>query len=139
MEMRACALDPSSSLSQVWEFERGILYQYGYNRVSLAQRKRKASAARGAGPNGSGFGDAQTKLCLARKLNEIIDRQGLNQGEVAQLLGMPQPRISSIRNYKLRGISLQRLLVALTALGQRIEIVVTPSSQASRARINVAA
>jgi hypothetical protein len=30
---------------------------------------------------------------------------------------MPQPKISAIRNYKLQGISLERLMHALTALG----------------------
>jgi predicted XRE-type DNA-binding protein len=44
---------------------------------------------------------------------------------------MPQPKVSVIGNYKLRGISLLRLLLALAALGQHVEIVVTPSSWAS--------
>ncbi len=83
--------------------------------------------------------DADAKEHLARKLNEIIDGEGLNQAAVANLLGMPQPKVSAIRNYKLRGISLQRLLLALTALGQHVEIVVTPSSHVSLARIDVAA
>jgi hypothetical protein len=30
---------------------------------------------------------------------------------------MPQPKISAIRNYKLQGISLERLMHALTAWG----------------------
>jgi len=85
------------------------------------------------------YRDAHAKEHLARKLNDIIDREGLNQAAVANLLGMPQPKVSAIRNYKLRGISLQRLLLALTALGQHVEIVVTPSSHASHARIDVAA
>ena len=83
--------------------------------------------------------NAKAKERLAKKLNEIVQRQGLNQGEIAELLGMPQPKVSAIRNYKLNGISLQRLLVALTALGQHVEIVVRPSTHASPARINVAA
>jgi Helix-turn-helix domain len=52
---------------------------------------------------------------------------------------MPQPKISAIRNYKLRGISLERLMQALTAPGQRIEIVVSPANRAAPARIKVAA
>ena len=97
------------------------------------------SSDRAVVSNARGFGDAHAKQPLARKLNEIIDTQGLSQAEVARLLRMPQPKVSAIRNYKLRGISLQRLLVALTALGQHIEIVVTPSSHALPPRINVAA
>jgi predicted XRE-type DNA-binding protein len=55
------------------------------------------------------------------------------------MLGMPQPKVSAIQNYKLRGISLERLMQALTALGQRVEIVVSPSSRKSPPRIDVAA
>ncbi len=43
------------------------------------------------------------------------------------------------RHYKIRGISLERLMQALTALGQNVEIVVTPSKKKSAARIAVAA
>lgn len=52
---------------------------------------------------------------------------------------MPQPKISAIRNYKLQGISLGRLMHALTALGQHVEIVVTPSRRGAPAGIKVAA
>ena len=76
---------------------------------------------------------------LARKLNDIVESRELSQSEVARLLAMPQPKVSAIRNYKLSGISLQRLMCALTALGQHVEIVVRPSSPTTRARIDVAA
>jgi len=52
---------------------------------------------------------------------------------------MPQPKVSAIRNYRLRGISLERLMQALTALGQHLEIKVMPSTGRSPARIDVAA
>lgn len=88
------------------------------------------------------FPDAEeltAKTILAKMINDIVLRRGLTQLEAAALLGMPQPKISAIRNYKLRGISLERLMQALTALGQRIEIVVSPASRAAPARIKVAA
>lgn len=87
------------------------------------------------------FPDAEeltAKTILAKMINDIVLRRGLTQVEVAALLGMPQPKISAIRNYKLRGISLERLMQALTALGQRIDIVVSPASHAAPARIEVA-
>ena len=89
-----------------------------------------------------GFPDAEelsAKAILAKKINDIIESRGLAQLQVAKLLGMPQPKISAIRNYKLRGISLERLMQALTALGQHVEIIVTPSQGDARARIDVAA
>ena len=89
-----------------------------------------------------GFDDAQelsAKAILALKLNELIDAQALNQIQAAEVLSMPQPKISAIRNYKLQGISLERLMHALTALGQRVEIVVRPSRRGAPAGIKVAA
>jgi predicted XRE-type DNA-binding protein len=52
---------------------------------------------------------------------------------------MSQPKVSSIKNCKLRGISLERLMQALLAMGQQVEIVVTPSRQVGGASIRVAA
>jgi predicted XRE-type DNA-binding protein len=89
-----------------------------------------------------GFLDAEeltAKTILAKKINDILEARGVTQFAAAELLAMPQPKISAIRNYKLRGISLERLMQALTALGQHIEIVVTPSSRKAPARIDVAA
>jgi predicted XRE-type DNA-binding protein len=89
-----------------------------------------------------GFPDAEeltAKAILAKKINDILHDRGLTQTGAARLLGMPQPKVSALRNYQLRGISLERLMQALTALGQRVEIVVTPSTQRAPARIDVAA
>ena len=89
-----------------------------------------------------GFPDAEeltAKTILAKKINDILERRALAQVDAAVLLGLPQPKVSAIRNYKLRGISLERLMQALTALGQHVEIVVRPSNGRTRARIDVAA
>lgn len=89
-----------------------------------------------------GFADAEelsAKTILAKKINDIVEQRRLTQEQVAQVLDMHQPKISAIRNYKLRGISLERLMQALTALGQHVEIVVSPSSKREPARIDVAA
>ena len=69
------------------------------------------------------------RAILAVKINKLIERRNLSQAEAAGILGMPPPKISSIRNYKLQGISLERLMHALTALGQYVEIVVRPSTR----------
>lgn len=75
---------------------------------------------------------------MASKLNELLDANGLSQSAAAHLLGMPQPKVSAIRNYKLRGISLERLMQALLALNQQVEIVVKPSGKAGSRSIRVA-
>jgi predicted XRE-type DNA-binding protein len=84
-------------------------------------------------------GELTAKTILAKKINDILAGRGLTQTEAAALLGMPQPKVSAIRNYKLQGISLERLMQALTSLGQRVEIVVSPANKRTAARIDVAA
>jgi len=90
-----------------------------------------------------GFADAeerQTKLKLAYALNEIVEARRLTQGAAATLLGLSQPKVSALRNYKLEGFSVERLMTLLTALDQDIEIVIRkkPRSRAA-ARISVVA
>jgi predicted XRE-type DNA-binding protein len=88
------------------------------------------------------FPDAEelsAKAILAKKINDIVLRRRLTQIATAELLGMAQSKVSAIRNYKLRGISLDRLMQALTALGQHVAIVVSPSNRSAPARIDVAA
>lgn len=62
---------------------------------------------------------------IATKLNELIDSRRLSQAEAGGVMGMTQPKVSAIRHLKLTGISLTRLLQALAALGQHVDIVVS--------------
>jgi predicted XRE-type DNA-binding protein len=79
------------------------------------------------------------KRILAARLNSLLDERSINQKAAGQVLGMPQPKISAIRNYKLNGISLERLLQALADLGQHVDIVIRPSTPEVPAGIRVAA
>ena len=74
----------------------------------------------------------RAKLELAARVNGVLDSRGLNQIEAGRLLGMSQPKISALRNYKLRGISLERLLEVLADLGEDVEIVVSSSGRTPR-------
>jgi predicted XRE-type DNA-binding protein len=84
--------------------------------------------------------ERQTKLRLAYALNEVMDAQRLTQTAAATRLGLNQPKVSALRNYKLEGFSVERLMALLNALDQDIEIVIRkkPRSRAA-ARINVVA
>ena len=87
-----------------------------------------------------GFADAEqlsAKAVLAMKINRILDARGLGQTDAAALIGLPQPKISAIRNYKLRGISLERLMHALVALDQTVEIVVRARDRSRHVGIHV--
>lgn len=66
--------------------------------------------------------ELQTKLRLAYAINEIVVGRRLTQAGAAELLGVPQPKISSLKNYKLEGFSVERLMTFLTALDRDIEI-----------------
>ena len=85
-------------------------------------------------------GERQTKLRLAYALNAVIDAQRLTQDEAAKRLGLNQPKVSALRNYKLEGFSVERLMTLLNALDRDIEIVIRkkPRSRVA-ARISVVA
>jgi predicted XRE-type DNA-binding protein len=90
-----------------------------------------------------GFADAderQTKARLALAINRILERRRLSQTQAAQRLGVNQPKISALSNYRLEGFSVEGLMHFLNALGRDVEIVIR-SKPASRraARIIVTA
>ena len=74
-----------------------------------------------------GYGDADEMLIRAQlvtKIGEIIKRKGLTQTQAAQLLGMPQPKLSNLLSGRFRGFSERRLIDCLTKLGRDVQIVV---------------
>ncbi|MGH7784612.1 MAG: helix-turn-helix domain-containing protein [Candidatus Binatia bacterium] len=90
-----------------------------------------------------GFADArerQAKTRLALELNKILKSRKLRQVDAAKLLGVPQPKISALANYRLDGFSVERLMDFLTSLDRDIEIVIRPrSARAGAGQISVVA
>ena len=90
-----------------------------------------------------GYPDAaerQAKLHLAYALNQVLDERKLSQAEAAKVLGVTQPKVSALRDYKLAGFSVERLMNLLTALDQDIEIVIRRKPRSRKAaRISVVA
>jgi len=90
-----------------------------------------------------GFADAgerQTKVRLAFAINQILERRKLPQAKTAPLLGINQPKISALSNYRLEGFSVERLMHFLNALDQDVEIVIRTKPNSRRgARIVVTA
>jgi len=70
--------------------------------------------------------ERQTKTRLALAINRIIKDQGLKQVDAARLLGVPQPKVSALVNYRLDGFSVEKLMDFAVALGRDVEIVVRP-------------
>lgn len=68
------------------------------------------------------------KSDLAIQINRIIAQMGWTQKKAAGILGIDQPKISALKNGRLGGFSLERLLSFLRALDQDIDIVVRPKT-----------
>jgi predicted XRE-type DNA-binding protein len=84
--------------------------------------------------------ERQTKLRLAHAINSVIERLRLTQNAAAARLGVNQPKVSALANYKLEGFSVERLMSFLTALDQDVEIVIRKKpSLRKAARISVVA
>ncbi len=84
-------------------------------------------------------GEMLVKAQLVTKIREIIKRRHLTQSAAAQLLGMPQPRVSKMLRGQFRGISEDRLMRCLAALGQDVQIVVKPARRGGMGSLSVAA
>src|SRR5438445_12882685 len=68
--------------------------------------------------------EKRVKVQLAVALNQIIQKRRLSQATAAKALGVNQPKISALTNYRLDGFSVERLMNFLTALGRDVEIVI---------------
>jgi predicted XRE-type DNA-binding protein len=91
-----------------------------------------------------GFIDAEerkTKVRLAFAINQILGQRGITQTEAARRLGINQPKVSALANYRLEGFSVERLMHFLNALGRDVEIVIRvkpPSRRAARTFVTAA-
>lgn len=86
---------------------------------------------RGSEDGFAGFPDApamSAKLRLAGQINRLLDERKLSQMAAAKILGVGQPKVSALRNYRLAGFSLERLMRFMKALGQDVHIIPRSSS-----------
>lgn len=84
--------------------------------------------------------ERQTKVRLATAINQLLNHRSLSQTAAGRQLGISQPKVSALLNYKLEGFSVERLMRFLTALDQDIQIVIRNKPQSRRsARIVVTA
>jgi predicted XRE-type DNA-binding protein len=83
--------------------------------------------------------DLLVKAELVAKIIQETERRHLTQSQAAVLLGIDQPKISALKQGKLSGFSIERLIRFLLLLGRDVEITVKqrPKSR-SAARLRVA-
>ena len=83
--------------------------------------------------------ETKLKVELATRLNELIELRGMSQSEAAAKIGTSQSKVSQISRYKLTNVSVGRLLYALVALEQHIDIVISPAEERATPGVRVAA
>ncbi len=64
------------------------------------------------------------KAELALRIARLLDARRITQAQAAELLGVDQPKVSSLLRGRLAGFSTDRLMRFLVLLGQDVEIVV---------------
>ena len=83
-------------------------------------------------------GELDIKVRLAVEIVRLINTRRLSQVEAAAVLDINQPKVSALKNYKLDGFSVERLMTFLLALGQDVEIrIKARRSSTSRGRLIV--
>ena len=73
--------------------------------------------------------DLLAKAELATKIIAEIQRRRLTQSRAAAILGIDQPKVSALKQGKLSGFSIERLMRFLLLLGRNIEIIVKRRSR----------
>lgn len=81
--------------------------------------------------------EMQVKAELAHQIALIIKSRHLTQQKAAELLGMPQPKLSEMLRGKFRGISQAKMMECLNRLGRDVDIVVRKSSHRSLGHTHV--
>ena len=83
--------------------------------------------------------DLLAKAELAAKIIAEIQRQRMTQIQAAVVLGIDQPKVSALKQGKLSGFSIERLMRFLLRLGRDVEITVKSKPRSgSTARRRVA-
>jgi predicted XRE-type DNA-binding protein len=83
--------------------------------------------------------DLLAKAELAAKIIAEIQRRRLTQSQAAAILGIDQPKVSALKQGKLSGFSIERLMRLVLRLGRDIGITVKARTRSgSGARLRVA-
>ena len=74
--------------------------------------------------------ELKLKADLMRCIADIVAAQGLTQAAAGTVVGMDQPRMSALLGGKITKFSVERLVRALNALGQDVEVRIKPARKA---------
>jgi predicted XRE-type DNA-binding protein len=80
-----------------------------------------------------GAAEKHAKIELAVAINQLLKKRALTQRDASRLLKCTQPEVSSLKNYKMKLFSLERLLEFLFCLGQDVEITIRKKARSRKA------
>lgn len=73
--------------------------------------------------------ELKLKAAIVGEINSILRHRHLTQVQASELLGLTQPKISALKNGRLRGFSLEKLLELMVKLDRDVEISFSKSSK----------
>jgi predicted XRE-type DNA-binding protein len=77
------------------------------------------------------------KIALARAFTNVVRKRDLTQTEAANIVVTDQSEVSKILSGRLRGVSVDRLIRMLAALGRDIDISIAAPKKNRRGKIRV--
>lgn len=78
--------------------------------------------------------ELKLKAAVVGQINSILRHRSLTQVQASELLGLTQPKISALKNGKLRGFSLEKLLEIMLKLDRDVEIGFSKSTKKDGSR-----
>jgi predicted XRE-type DNA-binding protein len=78
----------------------------------------------------AGARDHLLKAQLAAEIRRLIARRGSTQAEIAEVIGLDQPKVSHLMRGRLSGFSVGRLFEILNRLGHRVEVRISQEEYA---------
>lgn len=81
--------------------------------------------------------ELKTKLVLAVRLIERIKALHLKQSEIGSRLGLAQPNVSALLNYRLDNFSSEKLVEFFNALGYNVDFLIRPAIGVQRGSTQV--
>lgn len=81
--------------------------------------------------------EPKIKWVLAAHLNARIKALELKQSELASLLGIAQPNVSALLNYRLANFSAEKLLEFFNVLGYDVDLLIRPATWPPRGTLQV--
>jgi predicted XRE-type DNA-binding protein len=104
-------------------------------------RRKAVTYSKGSAFHALGLKEADDLVLranLMKKIADVVAARGLTQVQAAALMHMDQPRVSALLKGKIGKFSTDRLLRALSDLGQNVEVRTTPA-RSKRGHLRLAA